>query len=158
MTNNRRANNYWTPADHSVVSAAQSFSELLPTALTIIRRMPQPVAMVSGPMSTGGAGSLEKNVSRFAAAIHNLNEAGITTFDQLPFQKSMIRLLQQHHHATSYYMPLLEDFYLPVFQSGLIARVYFLPDWHTSFGARWEHDQCEKLGIPQIPFPDALLP
>ncbi len=42
---------------------------------------------------------------------------------------------------------LLTDFYQPLFETGLIKILYFLPDWQSSVGARWEHDQALKLGI-----------
>lgn len=150
-------NHYWTNDDFTVLDHARSFNELLPTALVVIKRMPQPVAMVSGPMSTGGVGSLEKNVARFSRAVTALAKTGVVVFDQMPFQDAMLRLLEQHNHTTSYYMPLLEDFYLPLFESGLIKTVYFLPDWQSSTGATWEHEQCGQLKIERLDFPPHLL-
>ncbi len=148
---------YWTDSDKSATEVARSFAELLPTALSVIKRMPQPVAMVSGPMSTGGSGSIEKNVERFTRAVHALSQTGITVFNQMPFQEAMSRLLKRHNHTQAYYMPLLEDFYLPLFESGLITTIYFLPDWQSSTGAAWEHAQCLRLGIGIKPFPVKVL-
>jgi hypothetical protein len=47
-------------------------------------------------------------------------------------------------------MPILETFYHTMFSSGRIRKVYFIHGWESSFGARWEHDLCEKLKIEKI--------
>lgn len=52
--------------------------------------------------------------------------------------------------ANQYFMPILEDFYLPVLQSGYIKRGWFIHGWESSFGTRWEREQFTKAGIEVI--------
>jgi hypothetical protein len=47
----------------------------------------------------------------------------------------------------SYPMPILEEFYLPLYQSGRIKKFFFVSGWESSFGATWEHDRAKELGI-----------
>jgi len=42
---------------------------------------------------------------------------------------------------------LLTDFYLPIFESRLVHKLYFLPDWESSTGASWEHKQAIRIGL-----------
>lgn len=44
-------------------------------------------------------------------------------------------------------MPILDEFYKPIFEKGYIQEVYFIPGWEYSFGARWELEECKRLGI-----------
>ena len=109
--------------------------------------MPKPVSLVSGPISTGGAGSLEKNLELFAEAIAHLEMHGENVFDQLPFENKITEFSKDYK---GYYMPILEDFFLPLFKSGKIAKIWFMPGWETSTGAKWEYEQAEKLGIKKV--------
>lgn len=45
---------------------------------------------------------------------------------------------------------LLETFYTLILESRYIKLLCFLPEWSTSVGARWEHDQAQKLEIPTL--------
>lgn len=45
---------YWTKEDFKRLETAQTMPELLSVALAILDRMPQPIVLVSGPISTGG--------------------------------------------------------------------------------------------------------
>ena len=123
------------------------FGELFYIALEIIKRMPGPIGMVSGPITSGGEGSVEKNLAIFSRTIKLLSLQGKNIFDQLPFENSMHRIME-----TSYYNQiqkgndhLLETFYLPLFKSKLITAIYFMNTWQTSYGAKWEHDQALEL-------------
>ena len=42
---------------------------------------------------------------------------------------------------------ILDDFYSPIFNSGLIKEFYFMPNWQSSKGANWEHNEANRLGI-----------
>lgn len=148
---------YWTKKDRDDLKKAVTFSDLLPIAITIINKIPKPVTMVSGPISTGGFGSPEKNMEFFSQSVKKLYESGARVFDQTPFNKIMTKMKKRIWHKPEYCMPLLEEFYFPLFRDGYIQEVYFLPDWQSSFGARWEHDQCQKLNILIKDYPTELL-
>ena len=67
---------YWHEHDREEVARARTYGELVPVALRILARMPQPVGELCGPISTGGAGSVEANLARFDTAIRRLSEGG----------------------------------------------------------------------------------
>jgi len=76
-------------------------------------------------------------------------EEGICVFDQMPFEVPMQRI-KARYPSGALNMDLLLDFYLPIFERGFIETLYFLPDWETSFGARWEHEQAQRLNMKII--------
>ena len=147
---------YWQPEDYAELEKAQTFSDLVPIALRIIKRMPPPVAMISGPVTTGGRGSIEENLHVLSAAVNQVYEKGISLFDQNPFeakiQEAKTRIVYE-----GYCQPVLDEFYKPIFESGLVARMYFLPDWQSSTGARWERAECERLGMEIVDYPQEWL-
>lgn len=131
-----------------LLEKATTFEELAEIALKTLEAMPQPIGMVSGPISTGGLGSKEENIEVFQKVINWLQDAGISIFDQMPFEKHMWRIIQ-----TPYYKKenqLLEKFYLPIFESGFVKMMYFIPGWQSSVGAKWEHERVIRLGIEII--------
>jgi len=149
MELNNHTRQYWTDEDILKLEQAESVDKMLEVGLAVLKRMPSPVAQVCGPISTGGRGSLLENLVAFNEAIVFLQAEGKIIFDQMPFEASMQRIkstLQPGEYATS----LLTDFYLPIFKSGLIKMMYFLPDWQSSKGASWEHEEAQKLGIEII--------
>lgn len=131
-------------------------SELVPLAIAVLGRMPQPISMVSGPITTGGLGSREKNIQIFAAAIAALEAEGVSVFNQLPFQDVMAAAWRRWA-GKGYCMAILDDFYAPLLHSGKIRKLHFIPGWESSVGARWEFDQCRKLGIETEFFDDGLI-
>ncbi|MDO8516430.1 MAG: hypothetical protein Q7S28_04210 [bacterium] len=140
-----------TKDERAILRRAETFEELRDIAFGSIRRMDMPfgVGMVCGPISTGGLNSIKANLAKFKATIDNLSVAGIPLFSQLPYETAMHRIMQ-----TPYYRKeerhLLDAFYLPIFESRLVRTHYFMPDWATSIGATWEHDQAVRLGIHRV--------
>ncbi len=126
------------------INSAESYPEMAKIALVILNSMEDPVIELCGPISTGGLGSVEKNLERFDKKIKELKSSGINVFDQIPFEIPMQKLKLKPNFKP---IDLLEGFYLPLLESGKIKSLYFLPDWQSSFGARWEHDQAKRLGI-----------
>ncbi len=115
-------------------------------AFRVLSRMPQPIEQVCGPISTGGRGSLLANLIAFNEVIVELQAQGKHVFDQMPFEQPMQRV-KAGLPLDQYPTILLDEFYLPIFESGLIQKLQFMPEWESSFGARWEHAQAERLGI-----------
>lgn len=140
---------YWTANDYISLAGARTYNDLCRIAVTILKRMPKPIAQVCGPISTGGAGSIEGNLKRFADEISKLKSHDIQVFDQIPFEGPM-QNIKRKRQTTGYDMDLLRQFYLPIFESRYITRFYFLSGWETSTGARWEHRQAKRLNIDTI--------
>ena len=140
---------YWEDQDFADVEKARTYGELFSVAARILIRLQPPAAQVCGPISTGGAGSIPANLERFSAAIKKLQGEGHEIFDQMPFEDSMHRIWRERD-TEGYDHGILEDFYLPIFESGYLHRLFFLPDWETSTGARWEHAQGLRLGMEII--------
>ena len=144
---------YWKEEDLIDVEKATKYKDLSVVALRVLSRMPQPTVEVCGPISSGGAGSIEKNLERFDLAIKSLQKKGIKVFNLMPFETSMhaIRdIRRKDKKFVDYDYALLEDFYLSVFESGYIKKFYMLPDWQSSTGATWEHEQAKRLGIETV--------
>ncbi len=148
---------YWTLADAQRLKKAKTFEELAEIALAVLKRIPQPVGIVSGPISTGGLGSKAKNIVVFKKTIKNLKKRKLNIFDQMPFEPEMWRIERKPCHADKKPVVavydgnvgnhLLEVFYLPIFESGLLQNVYFIKGWESSKGAMWECNQAIRLGL-----------
>lgn len=138
-------NTYWTKEDTANLEQAQTFSALFTIALDVLKKMPQPVGQVCGPISTGGTGSVEENLVILSKTIKALQSQGKIIFDQVPFQVAMHRI--KRSIAAQSNAQLLNGFYLPLFESGLMKTLYFLPNWQTSQGSIWEHEQAKRLGL-----------
>ena len=138
-------NQYWTKKDACDLKLAKNFSDLSKVALRVIARMPQPVGEVCGPITSGGLGSREKNIEAFLKAIHCLRYDGKIIFDQIPFEEKLYKFTLAKWYQGG--LQLLNEFYLPIFESGLIKVFYFMPLWETSMGAKWEHEEAKLLGI-----------
>jgi len=123
---------------------SNSFKDLLQVAMMILDTTHGPLAMVSGPISTGGKGSIESNILAMQEYIEELYQAGVNIFDQTPFEGPMQRL---KNTAVKYDYDLLNDFYLPIFESGYIKQMFFMYDFESSTGANWEHEQMIRLHI-----------
>lgn len=145
----KRNGQYWTHDDEAALPAARSFTELAVVALRVVARMPKPIAQVCGPISTGGLGNIAKNFGVFDATIGHLIQQGITVFDQIPFEEHIFRIIE-NRWGTRQNNQLLEEFYLPIFSSGHVARLYFIHGWDTSTGAVWEHQQAQQRGLEII--------
>lgn len=142
----KRNGQYWTEDEKQKLNLAQSFGELVPIALAVLGRMPQPIGQVAGPISTGGLGTVQENIAVFDATIELLIQQGLTIFDQVPFEDHIFRL-REGRDPKEANRALLNKFYLPIFNANLISHLYFIHGWESSEGANWEHEQAERLGM-----------
>lgn len=140
---------FWTKELYDELDRVRTYREMYEVARKVIAHMPAPRGQVCGPISTGGAGSVEANLARFNDAIAALTDQGYIIFSQVPFEVPMqkVKKLHEQELAGKYDVSLLNDFYLPLFESGEIHTLYFLTGWESSTGSRWEHEQAERLGI-----------
>jgi hypothetical protein len=144
---------FFTPNDHAEIATADTYEALRDIALHVLHAMPARVSMVCGPISTGGLGSLEKNLSRFNHAISLLVSCNVNVFTQMPFEEA-IRQIRGSGLPYENGLSLLETFYLPIFSSGRVARLCFLPDWESSLGTTWEHERGKELRLEHTYFRD----
>lgn len=147
---------YWTQEDIKDAEDSVAYKDLLKIVWRILKRMPQPVTMISGPISTGGKGSIESNIKELQQHIQKLSGEGLNVFNQLAFQDYINRIkdsptykpyLTKKNNSNKL---LLDLFFYPIFMSRYIKKLYFLPDWQSSEGCRREHDFALELGIPVI--------
>lgn len=137
---------YYRSEDHERMKQCKSIPELFPIAFEVVERIGFSVSMVCGPITSGGLGCVEKNLVRFERAIAILARYEREIFTQLPFEEPMARIRNDGVNFKGD-LHLLESFYYPLFTSGRIQTLCFLPHWESSNGTRWEHVQAERLGI-----------
>ena len=152
---------YYTEERMLAIKNSKDYKDLLLVAWDILEDMnddfaPQPIAMLCGPISNGGKGSRTENLAIFSRAIQRVSAGGLIVFNQMPFEDDIGRIFKLD--PTQQELRLLEEFYLPIFKTGFISLMCFLPNWKTSFGARWEHRQARRLKIKVIYLPKKFLP
>ncbi|MFA5932053.1 MAG: hypothetical protein WC793_01600 [Candidatus Paceibacterota bacterium] len=140
---------YWEEKDWQDLEKVESVNDLRTIALRIINRMDKPFVQVCGPVATGGFGSVEKNLDAFNEAIIKLQGQGLNVFDQMPFETPM-QVLKKKFSVEKIGKEILNDFYLPIFESGMVSTFYFMSSWQTSLGSKWEHEKAKELGIEII--------
>jgi hypothetical protein len=141
---------YYTEEDFLLINQASSFKGLCVAALRVLSRMTGNIIQVCGPISTGGVGSVEGNIKKLQETIIGLSERGFVVFDQMPLEQKISELVliwKKENPAEKYCHPILEDLYKPIFESGFIKELWFLPDWQSSHGAKWERLQAKRLNI-----------
>lgn len=141
---------YLVENDYRAMAEAQTFHDLLAVALRILKRVPRSLVQLSGPVTTGGKGSIEENLRVLAQATKILQEKGYRVFDISVFHEALLRLEHQTRKGDAYCLEMLEIFFRGIFESGYISKVFFLPDWESSTGARWERECVAKQGIEII--------
>jgi hypothetical protein len=163
---------YVTYHDLEGIAGARSYEDLTTVALRVLARMPQPVAMIHGPLTTGGT-SLEENWIRIRTRIFSSREKDHAVFNQMPFLKVARRIARRKaspvQRVLSFFLfwrkkkesaidrhEFREKFHLPIVRSGYIQEMYFMAGWEDSTGARWYHDQAEKLGIKIMYLPPSV--
>jgi hypothetical protein len=139
---------YYTDEHYKVIDDAETYEELLETALDILDRIPKPISMVCGPISTGGLGNIEANMKNYEKTLHKLSDEGKNIFNQIPFKKAIQKQFQKSGGtAKEKNQTLLDRFYLKIYSSGMINSMYFIHGWESSHGATWEREIAERFGI-----------
>lgn len=142
----------------SAIEDAKSYDDLKEIALEILKDMPQPIGEVCGPASTGGHGSLQKNLEIIEKTTHKLADQGEHIFNWLPFESRFQALKSSHgkddHEKNQF---LLDRFFLHIFNSGFVKKAFFINGWQSSHGASWERMQAERLGIEIVDLPADFL-
>ncbi len=140
---------FWEAYHLRDVSRMKTLQDLRGLAFDLLSKIPSnDIGQVCGPISTGGLGSVEENLRVFNETIQRLSEKYVI-FDQMPFEPAL-RFMCEQAKQQNKTLNILEGFYLPIFESGKIKTLYFLPTWKTSSGAQWEHDQALRLGMRRV--------
>lgn len=134
---------YWEPQHIERLGKVSGYEDIGKISLEVARKIPQPLEIVSGPISTGGLGSLEKNLDVFQRTILKLSQQGKIMFNQIPIEEPIQRLKTNSH----YDFGVLTKIYLPLLESGLIKTLNLIYGWKTSTGALWEHDNARRLRV-----------
>jgi len=143
---------------YKAIDTAETYEEMLETALDILKNMPQPISIVCGPISTGGLGSIEKNLENYEKVINKLCDEGKNIFNQVPFEKAIEKIHGKlEGTAWEKNQSLLDRFYLKIYKSGIIKKMYFIHGWESSHGAKWERELAGKLGIEIVDLPKDYL-
>lgn len=132
-----------------VCAKAETFEKLAAIARAELAKFSGDAEIVCGPITTGGRGSIEKNLEVFEAVIGRMLRKGRPLFNQMPYETQLFALRrvwrpQESWMARSWYEPVLEEFYLPLFTAGRIKRAWFIPGWKSSKGAQWERDMLPR--------------
>ncbi len=149
---------YWRENHFDELNNAKSYNELNVIAIDIINSMPQPIGQVCGPISSGGYGSIEKNLEIFDRTIKKLIGRGENIFNQMPLQEYIAELNGKSSGSKDEKnRRILEEIYLPIFESNLIKKMYFMSNWKSSYGANWERRQALRLGINMVDLPEDFI-
>lgn len=98
------------------------------------------VALVCGPISTGGLGDIGSNLEVFNATIASLRRSDPAVFDTLPYEAGIVDLrnaweADPAHAGRKFSTELMADFYRPLCEHKALTHAYFIPGWEGSFGA-----------------------
>jgi len=155
----------WTEEDLKAIEEKTTYTELAEVGVSILKRLFESgkrIVQVCGPMNTGGRGSLEENMKVFNLVIDHLVKQGEVVFDQRPFEKIMekIKIIRG---TIGYPYDLLEEFYGPIFASGYVDFLFFIPGWNKSensegsIGADWEYRRAAQSGIAIFEIKEELI-
>ena len=79
-------------------------------------------------------------------------------FNQIPLEEAISRLNKENDlPKEESNKRVLEELYLPIFDSGLVKRFYFINRWQSSYGSRWERQKAKQFGIEMVDLPHDFL-
>lgn len=145
---------YMTPYDWAAILDPKSIGQLLGVAIRVVRRTKmtlrkKKMELPVGALSTGGAGSYAKNVTRLRYVVAHLREAGLIVFDSSIFDESLRDLARQKADTTEgQSLYVMHNFYVPLIKSGQIDSLVCLPDVGGSIGAQIARDVALSLAPP----------
>jgi hypothetical protein len=131
------------------IARSKNFDSLADVAERHLRQdLGSQTRIVSGPISTGGLNHVKKNLARLKWTTDTL-ALRYTMFDHIPFEDKIVELVREWRMrgGKGYCYDILDIFYSRIFETGYIVRAYFLPDWNSSTGSKWERQICRQLGI-----------
>lgn len=149
--------NGWTPEFLGALDRCENWGDVSSLAKRALRAMSEHadnITIVCGPISSGGLGSLEENLKRFARVVERATLEGYVVFSFIPLERVITRLSPSHNGEGDYDMSILDVMYREIYDSGLISVALFIPGWNTSKGATWERGylgRVDGLTIEDVP-------
>lgn len=125
-----------TEDERTAFERAASYYEAAAVAISHVRRRyspERPLLQVCGPISTGGLGSREQNLKRLRDTIDFLVDREYPVFDQSQFE-GMVPRFSPNHGQDAYDHRILDEFYVPLFETKCIQTFVFLSGWTSSVG------------------------
>lgn len=145
----------WMTEDISRLQEVKTFRCIARIALEVLGRFESHAVMLSGPMTTGGKGSIEENFKTYRKGLAFLKHHKLPVFNQLPAESEFRRLWLDWYNQGNrgYCWPILDDFYEPIFASGKIKSIHFIPDWQSSTGCNRERELALRFSLEIIDLP-----
>lgn len=129
------------------VSDKELLQELADKEIELLKKLPQPIVRVCGPLTCDGPEGYERNAKRLETAELILEKQKNTVW-KFGATEDYIHSRDFSHHD------IMEYFHKPVLLSGLIKTTYFLPRWQESVGATRERElatSIESIEIKEFP-------
>ena len=120
---------------------AKTVKNLVEVAKARLHTAHGPLSMVAGPRSKGVKISEELNILAMQEYMEELYQSGENVFNDMVFEEHLQRLKDEGEIYN-----LLNDFYLPLFESGYIKKMFFMKDWRFSTGATLQQQALIRLG------------
>jgi hypothetical protein len=154
----------WRESEWQAVAGCKTLAELGELSHRVMNQLPRPIALVSGPISTGGIlkpgmkgeSDIRANLDLFNKVVQTLLLGGVSLFNQMPLEDIFVPINTQWKAVNppgSYCMPILEEFYRDVFAFPGMRGIILIPDWQSSFGAKWEVKEANSKGKHIIDLP-----
>lgn len=151
----------WTLKQYEMLDEAKTFDDAFEIALQVINNQCTNIAcmtQVCGPISTGGYGTVDRNLLAFHYTIQKLKKDQLV-FDQMPFEPLFHRIHAEWivNNPGKYMHDILDKFYLPLFERGHIKKFAFMHNYESSQGALWEHEQAIRLNMEKQYLPEGFI-
>jgi len=145
----------WIRSKAKKADSLQAFAKL---AMSELAELGGDVALVCGPISTGGLGDIEQNLGVFNASIASLRRSDPAVFDTLPFEAGIVdqRIAWEKNPANAgkpFSTALMAAFYGPLFRHPSVTHAYFIPGWEASFGATMQRGMLIALNRRIVDLP-----
>lgn len=157
---------YLNKVDLEYIRRAVTLNQLVKKAIEVLGRMPKPIRWVAGPLTSGSCSPAE-NRKRLHCTILRYKVHGIPTFNYLVFERRAKEILEweivrgmdlTERQRLKVQERLRDEFYAPIFASGLIGELRIMPDSHASFNVQWIRGYAKAKGIPMRVIPAEAIP
>jgi len=144
------------------IEAATSFSASAEIAKQVLNTIPLPPGCIGvcDPISNKKANSLPAMSHPFSLFNHTTQlfiDAGYPVFDERPFLSKLASLKETwfiKHSNEHFCKPLIEEFYLPLLETGRVTHLVLLPEWIAQYVSYWEEGYAATHKIKTIQLPD----
>jgi hypothetical protein len=133
-----------------IIERPESFAQIGKLAIEIAARLPGPLSIVIGPITSGTDRSIEQALATFNRTItwaESWSRAqDCVLFDQMPLEGVINQCRRVHWPFEDYCWPIILDIYLPLFEAFIFKRHARIPGYDNSKGASFENYTLMRLG------------